>query len=77
MQESVTLLSGFYGLYEENLDQDKNSHCMNLYYGSNAFHMRHISSQNITLEKDMRLEMSSVTLLSLKGALQSVLLILL
>ena len=50
---------------------------MNLYYGSNTFHMRHISSQSITLEKVMRLEMSSVTLLSLKGALQPVLLILL
>ena len=50
---------------------------MNLYYGSNTFHMRHISSQNITLEKVMRLEMSSVTLLSLMGALQPVLLILL
>ena len=43
---------------------------MNLYYGSNTFHIRHISSQNITLEKVMRLEMSNVTLLSLKGALQ-------
>ena len=40
---------------------------MNLYYGSNTFHMRHVSSQNITLEKVMRLEMSSVTLLSLLG----------
>ena len=49
---------------------------MNLYNGSNTFHMRHISSQNITLEKVMRLEMSSVTLLSLKGALQPFLLIL-
>ena len=55
----------------------KNSHCMNLYYGSITFHMRHISSQNITLEKVMRLEMSSVTLLSIKGALQPVPLILL
>ena len=50
---------------------------MNLCYGSNTFHMRHISSQNIALEKVMRLKMSSVTLLSLKGALQPVLLILL
>ena len=59
---------------------------MNFYSGSITFHMRHISSQNITLEKVMknitlekvmRLEMSSVTLLRLKGALQSVLLILL
>ena len=50
---------------------------MNLYYGSNIFHMRHISLQNITLENVMRLEMSSVTLLSLKGALQPVMLILL
>ena len=50
---------------------------MNLCYGSNTFHMKHISSQNITLEKYMRLEMSSVTLLSLKGALHPVLLILL
>ena len=43
---------------------------MSLYYGSNTFDIRHISSQNITLEKVMRLETSSVTLLSLKGALQ-------
>ena len=50
---------------------------MNLYYGSNTFSMSHISSQNIILEKVLRLEMSSVTLLSLKGALQPVLLILL
>ena len=57
--------------------QDKNSNCMSHYYRSNTFHMKHISSLNITLEKVMRLEMSSVTLLSLKGALQEVLLILL
>ena len=55
----------------------KNSYCMSHYNRSKFFHMRHISSQNITLEKVIRLEMSSVTLLSSKGALQPVLLILL
>ena len=34
---------------------------MNLFYGSNTFHMRHISSQNITLEKVMRLDAKCYT----------------
>ena len=46
-------------------------------YDSLLLVMRHISSQNIILEKVIRLEMSSVTLLSSKGALQEGLLILL